>query len=803
MNQLHTLPIVFFGAFCLSTLACDDGGQATATDTAADVSDSGVSETDTGTVETAVPDGTVVDDIADTSLEDIGDTTVADTTPMLDPNGDTDKDGIFDLVEVEDGTDPFDPRSARAWHPEIVGHPRLYLGPGDITTVAARIGQEGPHATVWARITGKANQTPPEQPTDGTYAANTAVARGEIAQDAAFVGLLTGDAEMTTKAAAIISAPFPDPRYLATGSSFNVGQHYDLTEAEALVAYCGAYDFLAGTPGVATAVLEGARNQLVARIDAFRDTCLGPGGCRALLKNERNNHTMKGLGALGLCAIAAWDRPEAAEDFNEAVAGLDFLFNRHQAVPEGGYGESWNYLNYGGQSFIQVMLAWHRLAPGAVWPLRGLGTITPTDPEKGSVRMVQDFAENPTTRRVFLAMIQAATPDGLGVAIDDGNPSAAPSGFLAALFDDGRFLWNWNLPRVGHRSSKVAAATFAALDPAMQVVEPDWATDLFLPEAGFSVLRSSFETDQLYIHVNHERGLVRSSGYSHEHADNLSIIVFAFGEPLVIDPGYINYSEHLRIKYGSDHNLVLVDGAGPAFTPIDPIVQAEPNADAYLHTWDDDPAFTTLIASTKYDSSTEVRRRVVRVAQRYAIVADSMPSAQERTYTWQLNGLAGGTVPNTTWTAEAMGGTWARPAASVRANILATSGTTAYGENEEDHQAGFGWKQHIRLTAEASMRQNAGFLALVQPFEAGATAPDVIAIDTPDGVAAFVVRDLTHSEEALVVLNLTETATTIAWAETTTLAAPGLSYHPGDDSGAHQWSMETPEIPAPVPYIPE
>lgn len=728
----------------------------------------------------------------------------ADTRPPLDPLGDADKDGVLDLDEVADGTDPYDPRSARAWHPEITGHPRLFMGPDDLDRLAALAAEPtGAHATLWTRVVNRSQQNPAAQPTDGTYDPSAAAAQGEVAEAAAFRGLLEADAAMTAKALDLLSAPIPDPTYLNTGSSFNVGAHYNLIESDALVGFCTAYDYVAGTPGVDAEALATARARLVERIDHFRTLCFEGGGCRNLIRNERNNHTMKPMGALGLCAIAVPDRATAAADFNEAVASLDWLFNHRQGVPEGGYGENWNYLNYGAQSFIQLMVAWHRLAPGETWPLRGLGLVTPDDPRAGLLTDYLDFAAHPTTRAVFLAMMQATRPDGLTVPIDDGNPSAASAGLLAAFFDDPRFLWLWEKPRVNRAASRCVTATFALLDPAMAPVDPDWPLSLFLPEAGFTVLRTGFDPDQLYIHFNHEHGPVRQAGYSHEHADSLSVVLHAFGEPLIIDPGYINYGEHLRVKYGHDHNLVLVDGEGPPFFFLDPLVQAEPEGDAWLHTWDDDPDFTTAIASTKYGEA-ELRRRIVRVRERYLVIADDLLSATDRVWTWQINGLAGGTVANTSFEQTPLGGRWTRPKARAVVAVASTVGAATFDTTLEDHLNDGGWKEHVRLAAEATMGPGAGFVAVVLPDLADAPEATFTALDPADGVAALVV---THADGAvdLVALNLTDAAHTVdASGLATPLPAGALTLRrlaPAAEA-ARTWPMATPPIPDPPPTVP-
>ncbi len=466
---------------------------------------------------------------------------------------DTDRDGIGDGDEVTDGTDPADPRSARIWHPEITERPRLYFGREDIPALRERIGTtDGPHANLWARITSLATAMPPEHPDAETFDEIVAVRRGTIAEAAATVGLLTGDEAATELAAELMRASFPDPSY--HNDPFIPVSKYDLYEAEALVAFCNAFDMLAATDGAEDLVPE-ARERLESRADLFSQLMLDPGGFNNLLVMSQNNHGMKVLGALGICAMALPERGRAAQDFNEAVAALDFLLLRHQGVSEGGYAEGWGYLEYGGRSWLQLVLAFHRfMRDSETIPLKTVGAISPSDPSAHEVGRYGDIARDPTFRRIYENALRSARPDGLTVPTDDGNPHALSTGLVAALLDDGRFLRHWLQPAVGQTSERVEVATFAALDPSLEPREPDWSLDAAFPDAGFLVLRSDWGRSATFFHMQSEHGLMRTSGVGHEHADGLSFVLHAHGVPLVLDPGYINWDNHDLVRYGRDHN---------------------------------------------------------------------------------------------------------------------------------------------------------------------------------------------------------------------------------------------------------
>lgn len=233
------------------------------------------------------------------------------------------------------------------------------------------------------------------------------------------------------------------------------------------------------------------------------------------------------------------------------------------------------------------------------------------------------------------------------------------------------------------------------------------------------------------------------------------------------------------------------------------LVETQPNCDAFLHTWDDDPDFTTLIASTKY-ADAELARRVVRVDGRFVVLADRMTSAASREYTWQLNGLAGGDTPNTTFTATDLGGVWARTNARAVAAVVPTVGAATYGQTLEDHQNDGGRKQHVRLIAAATMDAGAGFLTVILPERTDDPAATVVALDPGAGGAGL---EVTFGDGAVYVmgLNLSAAAATISAAAVDLALLPGeLGVWRGAGGGqAHTWAMATPEIPDPVPFVPE
>ena len=59
-------------------------------------------------------------------------------------------------------------------------------------------------------------------------------------------------------------------------------------------------------------------------------------------------------------------------------------------------------------------------------------------------------------------------------------------------------------------------------------------------------------------------GLGQIASAAHEQPDTGSFTLHAFGERLLLDPGYLTFEQRDLVGKASDHNLILVDGQGPA-----------------------------------------------------------------------------------------------------------------------------------------------------------------------------------------------------------------------------------------------
>jgi len=722
--------------FCMATgcVICNCGGSSDDRDAGG----GGDDWTDSLVIADAYPDDPVTADAHD-AMETLPDPGPVDAwspdehgaAEVIDPDLDSDGDGIPDVEELVHGTDPHDPASAKAWRPELTRHPRLFFTMEDVPELAARASAEnGPWKTILKRIMTNADLDIPQYNDD--FDVEISVWWGRIAEAAAFLGLINEDPEYTARAIEILTATYPDPS--GVGSMSN----YDLWEAEALLGMCTAWDYLAENPVASPGDLAQARENLLHRIDVFRWMC-HEGPVSWLLMLSRNNHVMKVFGALGLCAMALNDRPEAATDISEAMTGLDFTLNHYLSSEDGGYSEGWNYLSYGATTYLPFMLAYHRWADGETLPYYGVPKLQIESPHQGLIVPIQDFAVNDRTRAVFQRTVWSVQPDGMTPNTDDANPSRLDGALLYAMFDDPAFLWHWFRPAVNHHSFGAHTATFATYDGTEPPDDPGMPLEGSAIEAGFAVFRGSWNDDASYFLLQGEHGVVRIHGEGHEHADELSFILWANGSPLVIDPGYIDWDHHDLVRYPKDHNTILVDGQG---SPCSDLLQTDVGADSLLTPMQHDGAVSWVGVKTGYQE-VEFTRTIVRIDGRFYAVDDVIDGGgAAHTYSLLLNGMGGGDVPDSSFEMLPDGARWSTNSAVVDVRVISVSGDAGYSHTLEEHATGHGkWAMHERLAVDSYMDSPAGFLSLLIPSDVNDVPPDSTIGRIKEGLASAYIVD--------------------------------------------------------------
>lgn len=192
----------------------------------------------------------------------------------------------------------------------------------------------------------------------------------------------------------------------------------------------------------------------------------------------------------------------------------------------------------------------------------------------------------------------------------------------------------------------------ALYDDQVAAHKPAWGPKvfIFMPEAGDAVFPSDWSAGVTYLLLRSEHGVPRSRGQGHEHPDETSFVLYAGGEMLALDAGYIDFNLHDKVNQGRNHKVVRVDGQGPPLLTLlgQPV---DGGKDAYIENplaseWMD---YAEVRAAHQGVSA---RRRVMFPGKQYFLVADHLEDDQTHTYEWHLHGSSGGdTSARATWPA--------------------------------------------------------------------------------------------------------------------------------------------------------
>ena len=509
-------------------------------------------------------------------------------------------------------------------------------------------------------------------------------------------------------------------------SRIHIQPDRDINTSNELTQMAQAYDTLAGG-GYPFGASEAT---IVANLTTWTDEFYRD--YQPLLGFLTNNHGAKGAAAIGTAAIALAGAP--GTDPTQINRWLDYGLAKTEEIvrytmgsSDSGYGEGPFYWRYASQNVVPFARAFHHVGGGAGW----------ARPD-GSV--VADLWTAPWFTALGRWELDLTRPDGTLVPIDDGNVNDAYYFGLLPSTDPnaGAYAWRWTtVPDTSASTAfesdgnvDLSTDQIVTFDDTVVAAPPPGSPNRLRGASGTLAFRSSWASDAVAAFVQAEQGRARGFGRApgqpgvgwaalHDHADPGAFQLDAYGERLMLDPGYMNYtwSQHGALSNPSAHNLVLV---GPATDPESPgnpntastvgspaltAFTTDPNAPVPVDgeatvsnvverrglaaatvtsVYGRDPNFvapTPLTASNyfEYESadSARVTRRYLFVDGRYLVIADTATSAAPRQFSWPLHGNGGGADGMTDPIPKLNGGDRAAESASaIPPTAYAASGGT-------------------------------------------------------------------------------------------------------------------------------
>jgi hypothetical protein len=546
-------------------------------------------------------------------------------------------------------------------------HPSLLFTADQVPLLQDRITRE-PYATWWATILDRA-QNPPNPVTEERT-------KARYAKAAAFAWWMTGDSLLAhTAAGLLLDMKFPR-------DDGDLGEPHN--EGEVVMQYAQAYDmlhvFLVDYPDSLATVRDLLADEADRMFDGIviQEIDLGFLGTIKIRLHEttdpRNlsiihldNWHVRLYGGLGLAAYALADHAgTGGSDPQEWADWAYDLVTRSLAhvieTEDGGYAESPFYQRYAADVYLPYAFV-----------LRDLSDI--------------DLFVDPLLDKTHDWSVNLRLPNGRRPNTDDGHLDDTYGHYLAGVDADGAVHhWDWlnneNGPYTRGFNEPDAIAFY---DDTLPWQEPPRGPTIFMPGAGDAVFRTDWSEDATYLLLRGENGRVREQGFSHEHADETSFMLYAYGEMLAVDGGYINFTNHDKVNWGNAHSLILVDGQGP---PLDRISGAavDGGEDAFIEDTFTHPAGDYAEVRAEYLDA-RIRRRVLFAHREYFVIADEARSDSSRTYEWRLHGNGGGTSGGS-YARDGSLARWTRTNAELLAYLPERSGRT-FSENDTIHSFDF------------------------------------------------------------------------------------------------------------------
>ena len=627
---------------------------------------------------------------------------------------DSDRDGISNLQEKRDGTDPYDPSSALAWHPnDLPDFPRLVADQDRWDEVWQDVqDQTEPYYSFYRYAISRADSTV-QEPQDYDYDTSVCLANARIARAAAIRYWGAGDPDDAAKAAGILANV--DPIFEAW--SYETIDHGGILVSQAIILMCQAYEILLVTGGFADGEAEAAADALMSLTETFHNFYVNR--FRLWMMGVRNNHVIKFDAGVGYAALTFNQWPRAAEFINFGLTETIYWQLEIQNCPGSGCcPEGPNYLAYSSINYLPFFLAYHRFAQGEsypyktscahrVWPLCAENIRETTDPLVDS-RFVE----------LHDWWLHLRMPNGYGPPLDDSNLHCFAMGVVAALSGDGRFRWPMDQGSHCRNYTGDLAWEQMMLWPDMPTVqEPTDDELLWVNEpAGQAVLRSGWEIDDLYLLLNAEHRKARVQGMGHEQPDATSFIVHALGEFFIIDSGYIGWDDRWHVAGPENHNLILIDGKGP---PRGLGIGADSNA--WLTEWEQAERLNWVTAESSW-ASHDLRRFAALVDNQYVAIADWVEGSGEHAFDWLAHTNAGGSTIGL-FTLTDSGALVEHDGVFLHVGANSAPLQADLEEQEDEHGFGHGSIQTHSVLHAAVTTESPAFMALFVPSLESESAP--------------------------------------------------------------------------------
>ncbi|QNE38931.1 T9SS type A sorting domain-containing protein [Hymenobacter sp. NBH84] len=506
-----------------------------------------------------------------------------------------------------------------------------------------------------------------------------------------------------------------------------------------LIDYLIAYDLLRGA-GVPEQELTTSRAKLQKFAGNLQTQSVASFFGIRFYSTIKNNHTLMTAAALGMAAVVLNDATSTIAHQQPATWIATGLYNidnvlwqdaQRQSDPAAvaGYAEGPYYFKYAFLNCLPFFRAMGHFLPTGALPYTFNGT----------TRTIPNPYFDPRYDRLYQWITAILMPDGRFPALEDsyvdmgmpelaltGNPAYVRPLHLSKLAPNQLNSLTAQLRdiTVDMRAPYLAANITPTPTPSIPLTA--------LPQSGNLIFRSGSDSLASYLHLYGKSQQARTTSGGHRHADVGSFALHAYGQLLALDAGYLSFDRRNEVKEATSHNMVLVDGAGPASDATSAVGTVQ-------HTFQTEKLSYGEVQSAY--AGTTVTRKAMFVRNSYYLLADFVQSSAPHAYTWQLHGygLENGTATTGTFqnNPAAHEGTWLKNGVQLLAHVTATAGATSYATTTSAHEVTYNTPEnHTTLLVRKEGSAQTQFLAALYPYTDQPTlSPSTTSTSTTAGLA--------------------------------------------------------------------
>ena len=619
-----------------------------------------------------------------------------------------------------------------SWNPPgaDLSFPRTLLKAGAVAGVRASLAAPD-RLAVYQGLWAGAQGTPT---TDNTSDGGRR-ARATFAKNAAFVVLLdrqVGSSGLSALSASQRSNLVATTVGLLTSINTAVNSplsstNYDTWQwrSKELVDYAIAYDLLRGAGQTPASLGSSAAKIQEFAGNLYQQSTFSLGGL-SFYTTVKNNHTLMTAAALGLAAVVLGDTTSTnanRQPARWAGAGLYNLDNvlwrdakrQSDSTQVAGYAEGPYYFKYAMLNCLPLFRAMGNYLPDGRLPYT-FGS---------SVRSIRNPYFDPKYDLLYGWMTAILMPDGRFPALEDsyvdmGMPELALTG--KSQYAKPMYFSKLSGTPLASAAAQLRdltvdmrAAWLAANVPPTAQSQPALTV---LPGSGNLVFRSGSDSLASYLHLYGRGGLAQTNSGGHGQGNAGTFILQAQGQLLALDAGYLSYTRRNDVGQATNHNLVLVDGAGPAIGTTSGPSPALATVQNALQL----PQLAYGEVTTAYQGAS-LTRKALFVRNAYYLLADAVSAAAAHAYTWQLHGygLEGGTAATGVFTGSlaAHEATWQKNGVGLLAHVTATGGAATYSTATNIHETTYNTAEdHTTLLVQPASTTQTQFLAALYPYTA-------------------------------------------------------------------------------------